>query len=53
VDCSRCNKYKGDDIYVVSPELIENAEELFTKAKSLIVTFFRWDKNNIPNPESI
>lgn len=33
------------------PELIEIAKDLFGYAKSLIVVFSDWDKENLPNPE--
>lgn len=34
-----------------SPELLEPAEELFNYAKLLIVSFDKWDIQNLPNPE--
>jgi hypothetical protein len=34
-----------------NPELITEAKKLFDYAKSLIVSFDIWDKENLPNPE--
>lgn len=34
-----------------NPQLISTAEELFDYGRSLIMSFTRWDKENLPNPE--
>lgn len=51
IDYPRLNKHMGYDGYKISPEKIEKATELFNYAKSLIVSFDKWDINNYPNPE--
>lgn len=51
VDFPRCNKRNGNEAYVINPDIIRNAEELFAYAKSLIVTYSPWDKDSMPNPE--
>ncbi|MFV0398401.1 MAG: phage exclusion protein Lit family protein [Bacteroidales bacterium] len=32
-------------------QLVKDAEELFSYGKSLIVSYYAWDKDNLPNPE--
>ncbi|EPR69219.1 phage exclusion protein Lit family protein [Cyclobacterium qasimii] len=34
-----------------NPELVDIAKELFSYAKSLVVVYSDWDKENLPNPE--
>ncbi|MFN3641088.1 MAG: phage exclusion protein Lit family protein, partial [Flavobacterium sp.] len=38
-------------LHEIDKEKIDKAQELFNYAKSLIVMFSEWDKNNLPNPE--
>lgn len=38
-------------IHEIDAKKIEIAQELFEYAKSLIVTFSKWDKDHLPNPE--
>ncbi len=51
IDYPKCNKEAGKEIYTIRPEKIEEANELFDYAKSLIVYFSEWDKDVLPNPE--
>ena len=32
-------------------QLVDDAEKLFDYGKSLIILYYSWDKNNLPNPE--
>lgn len=38
-------------IYEIDAQKIDKAQELFNYAKSLIVSFTEWDKEELPNPE--
>lgn len=38
-------------LHEIDKEKIDKAQELFNYAKSIIVMFSEWDKNNLPNPE--
>lgn len=51
IDYPFCNKKAGYAVYPISQENIEEAETVFDYAKSLIVSFTKWDKNELPNPE--
>jgi len=51
IDYPRCNQANGDNAYEINPEIIEDAEDLFDYAKSLIAVFTKWDIDNSPNPE--
>ena len=45
------NQVSKTMIYNIDIAKIEKAQELFDYAKSLIVTFTKWDKRHLPNPE--
>lgn len=45
------NQVEGKPVHVIDLPKIEKAKELFNYAKSLIVVFSEWDKNELPNPE--
>lgn len=51
VDYPRVNKLNGMIVHPISQENIEMAEQVFDYARSLIVGFTDWDKDNFPNPE--
>ena len=51
VDFPRVNRINGTIIHPISQLNIEKSKEVFDYAKTLIVTFIDWDKNEIPNPE--
>jgi hypothetical protein len=51
VDNPRMNKLNGRITHPISDENIQKAQEIFNYAKSLIVDFTAWDKDNLPNPE--
>jgi hypothetical protein len=51
IDYPRCNEQRAEEYYKIEQEKIDKANELFGYAKSLIVDFEEWDKENLPNPE--
>ncbi|WP_291067446.1 MULTISPECIES: phage exclusion protein Lit family protein [unclassified Empedobacter] len=51
VDFPKCNALAGFEKYKVEQEKIDKAIDLFAYAKSLIVDYVPWDKENLPNPE--
>lgn len=51
IDYPRCNKQLGKETYKVEEGKINKANELFSYAKSLIIDFTEWNKDELPNPE--
>ncbi|MCK8495912.1 hypothetical protein M0L20_28860 [Spirosoma sp. RP8] len=51
VDYPTINKAAGREVYAVSQEKIDLANEMFNYARYLIVDFRSWDKEHLPNPE--
>lgn len=45
------NQVTNTLIHEIDNAKIDKTQELFSYAKSIIVTFSQWDKNNLPNPE--
>ncbi len=51
IDYPRCNKLRGFEYYKVEQDKIDKANDLIAYAKSLIVDFTEWNKDELPNPE--
>ncbi|MGX9987228.1 hypothetical protein [Soonwooa purpurea] len=51
IDYPRINKKAGAVVYEIDNDAIDKAEELFQYAKSLKVSFYKWDIEHLPNPE--
>lgn len=51
IEQPKINQRAGKEFYSKNEEDLNNAEELFEYAKSLISTYAKWDKKSQPNPE--
>jgi hypothetical protein len=51
IDHPKINKLNGIIVHPIREENIKMAQEVFDYARSLIVDFTDWDKDNFPNPE--
>lgn len=51
IEQPKINQQVGKEVYPENEEDLKKAEELFDYAKSLIVTYAKWDKETLPNPE--
>jgi hypothetical protein len=53
IDFPQCNFYAGYQAYPISEENIARAEKMFDYARSLIIDFTVWNKDEMPNPERL
>ncbi|WP_430467973.1 hypothetical protein [Winogradskyella ouciana] len=51
IDFPRCNSLNGKEVYKIDAQITEKAYDLFDYAKSLIVSYSKWDVDKMPNPE--